>query len=342
MGAQIFEAMPFEFYSENDGEFGEYQESTPAFSTFEWEEEFRGRSPSRRAGFSSHMPRGRGPRFKKPLPPSRGGPKKPRHRVPCPPGRRPCPPRGIVGGPYGVVSEPYPLEPTFPTEPGPSGSEYVRWVQDCLNQAMRLQLPVTGFMGVETRSAVRSFQRQQGLRVSGIAGPDTEAALKAACGSQGDRLPPDETEFDAVFESERPRGLLRARPEMELPPAFQANYDRLVSRMKRVRQRNWMSERCYSLSQFNNAPERGGVYLLVFDKPMRDGRIGYVGRTGNLRERLQGHHRDALQFGLDPTNYAFCYIETPQYLAVEEAIRRDLNPTGLVTNQLELEMEQEF
>lgn len=85
---------------------------------------------------------------------------------------------GAIYEPYPIASEPY------PSEPEPSGSERVRWVQDCLNQAAGTQLPVTGIMGPETRRAVRNFQRQQGLRASGIVGPDTDDALKAACTGQ--------------------------------------------------------------------------------------------------------------------------------------------------------------
>lgn len=81
--------------------------------------------------------------------------------------------------PYPIASEPYSGEP----EPS-SSSEHVRWVQDCLNRAAGTQLPVTGIMGRDTRSAVRNFQRQQGLRASGIVGPDTEDALRAACTGQ--------------------------------------------------------------------------------------------------------------------------------------------------------------
>ena len=55
-------------------------------------------------------------------------------------------------------------------------------MQDCLNQALGMQVPVTGVMGPDTRSAVRTFQKQQGLRASGILGPDTEDALRSACG----------------------------------------------------------------------------------------------------------------------------------------------------------------
>jgi hypothetical protein len=65
-----------------------------------------------------------------------------------------------------------------------SGSEYIRWVQDCLNRTLGLQLPLTGVLGRETRSAIRSFQKQQGLLVNGIVGPETEAAMKAACNGQ--------------------------------------------------------------------------------------------------------------------------------------------------------------
>lgn len=55
--------------------------------------------------------------------------------------------------------------------------EYIRWVQDSLNRIMGLRLAVDGIKGVQTRSAIRSFQTQAGLAVDGIVGPNTEAAL---------------------------------------------------------------------------------------------------------------------------------------------------------------------
>src|ERR671911_1561188 len=56
--------------------------------------------------------------------------------------------------------------------------DYIRWVQQSLNQLMGLQLAVDGVDGPKTRSAVRSFQQQRRLRtVDGIVGPVTEAAL---------------------------------------------------------------------------------------------------------------------------------------------------------------------
>lgn len=138
--------------------------------------------------------------------------------------RRPRRPWEVIRGPYGPVSEPYPVEP----EPS-YGSERVRWVQDCLNQAMKMQLPVTGVMGPETRSAVRSFQKQQGLRASGIVSPKTEQALSSACeGGQDSRAPSEEMEdFSEVLasngemelESPPPVSPLRATFRLECPAA---------------------------------------------------------------------------------------------------------------------------
>ena len=153
-----FETMPFELNPEFHGEM------------FEEESEW-GRRGSFGAGRKYSAPRSQaGLRSKGAKRPPISKPR------PIPKGRRR--PWGVVREPHGFVSGPY------PGEPGPSGSERVRWVQDCLNQATGTQLPVTGVMGAETRSAVRSFQQQQGLRATGIAGPDTEEALRAACNGQ--------------------------------------------------------------------------------------------------------------------------------------------------------------
>jgi outer membrane protein OmpA-like peptidoglycan-associated protein len=61
-----------------------------------------------------------------------------------------------------------------------SSADYVRWVQQSLNQMLGLRLAVDGIAGPQTRSAIRSFQQQRGLTADGIVGPLTEAALIAA------------------------------------------------------------------------------------------------------------------------------------------------------------------
>lgn len=77
---------------------------------------------------------------------------------------------------WGFAIEPFGVE--MPS------SEQVRWAQNALNQLMGLDLPVNGFLDRATRSALRSFQRAQGLPASGSVGPDTVEALRAALGSQ--------------------------------------------------------------------------------------------------------------------------------------------------------------
>ena len=60
------------------------------------------------------------------------------------------------------------------------GTEYMRWVQNALNQILGRQLPENGIAGPETRDAVREFQSSRGLPVTGLVGPKTEEALTAA------------------------------------------------------------------------------------------------------------------------------------------------------------------
>lgn len=82
--------------------------------------------------------------------------------------------------------------------------------------------------------------------------------------------------------------------------------------------------------------------MIVFRAPMRRGRIGYVGETGNLYERMRVHRGNMNRLGLDPSNYAFCYFQTPERGIIEGRLRGILNPTGLVTNQEELETGWKF
>lgn len=85
---------------------------------------------------------------------------------------------GSSGGEPGSGQEPS-------DEPAGSSSDYVRWVQNCLNQVMGLRLPLEGVMDAATRSAIRSFQDRQGLPVDGLVGPSMEEALRQTCGSGG-------------------------------------------------------------------------------------------------------------------------------------------------------------
>ena len=94
-------------------------------------------------------------------------------------------------------------EPIPAARPAPPSIEHVRWVQSCLNRALRLQLGATGVMDAATRSALRSFQRRHDLPTNGIIGPPTVAALRAECVATPPRPP---------------------SPEFELVPAASAGY----------------------------------------------------------------------------------------------------------------------
>lgn len=61
-----------------------------------------------------------------------------------------------------------------------TSAERTRWLQQSLNKILDLRLAVDGIMGAQTRSAIRSFQKQRGLVADGVVSPKTEAALLAA------------------------------------------------------------------------------------------------------------------------------------------------------------------
>jgi outer membrane protein OmpA-like peptidoglycan-associated protein len=60
------------------------------------------------------------------------------------------------------------------------GTEFIRWVQSSLNQVLGLNLVINGIMDQATRNGVREFQRQRGVPVDGIVGPETKQALISA------------------------------------------------------------------------------------------------------------------------------------------------------------------
>src|SRR5262249_23697128 len=55
--------------------------------------------------------------------------------------------------------------------------EHAAWVQHSLNQIKGLRLAVDGAIGAATRSAIRSFQQQNGLGVDGVVGSQTEQKI---------------------------------------------------------------------------------------------------------------------------------------------------------------------
>jgi outer membrane protein OmpA-like peptidoglycan-associated protein len=68
----------------------------------------------------------------------------------------------------------------FEFETNRNSSKYIKWIQASLNQILGLNLAVNGIMETNTRSAIRSFQKQYGLTVDGVVGLMTENAIMDA------------------------------------------------------------------------------------------------------------------------------------------------------------------
>src|SRR5687768_9010171 len=75
------------------------------------------------------------------------------------------------------------LEEAPDSEINRNSPDYIRWIQQSLNQILGLRLAVDGNAGTATRSAIRSFQQQSGLAPDGMVGPKTEAAIRSALGA---------------------------------------------------------------------------------------------------------------------------------------------------------------
>ena len=167
MNAELnFEAAPFEF-----------QEFSSQESEFDLEEEV-GRRGGARAQPSRSAARPRVAKAQRPATAStHAKPRSPRFQPTHVPARPRWSPWRATGA--------FPIEPEpYPAAPAPAPSEHMRWVQGALNDVLGLQLLQTGIADPATRSAIRSFQQQQGLPADGVVGPDTERALLAARGQQ--------------------------------------------------------------------------------------------------------------------------------------------------------------
>lgn len=71
-------------------------------------------------------------------------------------------------------------QPEVPSQTNRKSPEYIRWVQQSLNQVLASALVVDGKLGPKTRSDIRTFQQRAGLQPDGIMGSKTEVALRAA------------------------------------------------------------------------------------------------------------------------------------------------------------------
>ncbi|MFU2486298.1 peptidoglycan-binding protein [Thauera sp. WH-1] len=140
----------------------------------------------------------------------------------------------------------------------------MRWTQDCLNRVMAAGLAVDGVMHAAARSVLRRFQQREGLPVTGIAGPDTEAALRRACAAVAERA-------------------AGAAPAGELGTARRA----------------WSAELSLPAAIADPRSAGPGIYTLY-----RNGQRLYVGKAQDLRRRLQQHLWCLQHLGVAAGRYA--------------------------------------
>jgi Putative peptidoglycan binding domain len=251
-------------------------------------------------------------RFSRPVRRFPGGPAQPR---PVPPRRPPLwpprprpypwPPRAVVRDPYSIVQEPDSVAPGATVMPG---SEYIRWVQDCLNRTLGLQLLLTGVLGPETRSAIRAFQKQQYLSINGIVDPDTAAALRFACGGQPPQMDYTEEVLGEIKTLGPITATLRWLPNPKAP--------NLYTRSDAM------------------AVEGGGVYIAV-DTASND--LLKVGETGEFKGRFRETTYVDMERRIPNLKFYLAYIFGPSRghcgaagcnEIIERAIARTLRRAG--------------
>jgi Putative peptidoglycan binding domain len=99
----------------------------------------------------------------------------------------------------------------------------IRQIQNALNRALGLQLPLDGLMNFRTRRAIRMFQREKGIPADGIVNYATERALIAARSGQSSgasATKPAESDFPGYeFEAGKsPPARAAASPARKYPP----------------------------------------------------------------------------------------------------------------------------
>jgi outer membrane protein OmpA-like peptidoglycan-associated protein len=100
--------------------------------------------------------------------------------------------------------------------------EYIKWVQASLNQVLGLYLAVDGVMGANTRSAIRSFQKQNGLSADGVVGANTEKAIGAAVAKGSPALSVSSMQCDIIDEFDFDSFILKLSHEPMLVKAAKA------------------------------------------------------------------------------------------------------------------------
>jgi hypothetical protein len=187
-------------------------------------------------------------------------------------------------------------EPQAEPEPPPSvtSPEYVRWLQSTLNRAIGGTLPVDGIMSAAVRDAIREFQRNNRLPVSGYIGPDTESALRRAGAG------PDREQLEFEYETGLRGDALAV--------------DTALSRRRALPIK-------FVLKSLGRQPVPGLYRFFT-----ADGKF-YTGMATDLRQRIMQHVWCLSHLGIETRNYRLVFCRMPgktgeQIRAIEAPINK--------------------
>jgi hypothetical protein len=216
---------------------------------------------------------------------------------------------GWGGGPPDAGAEPQ-AEPEPP--PAVSSPEYVRWLQSTLNRAIGGTLPVDGVMSAAVRDAIREFQRNNRLPVSGYIGPDTESALRRVGAG------PEREQLEFEWEAELRDDALAVDAALSWSEALP-----IPSVLK----------------QLGRQPVAGLYRFFTADRRF------YTGMASDLRRRIIQHLWCLSHLGIETRNHRLVLCRMPgktgeQIRAIEVAINsyhKINNPSLLLNRRTELE-----
>lgn len=115
--------------------------------------------------------------------------------------------------------------------------DYMRWVQDSLNQAMQTQRTLYGINTATAKEAIREFQAKYGLVPDGIIGPMTESKLEEVTNTEA----PQRSLFMSFIHHDVLKLLREAKPTEEAPG--QADQKRIFLDVKKDKGRFWVNAR---------------------------------------------------------------------------------------------------
>jgi peptidoglycan hydrolase-like protein with peptidoglycan-binding domain len=213
--------------------------------------------------------------------------------------------------------EPFELASELNTEVNRNSRDYIKWVQQSLNQIMGLRLNVDGISGVQTRAAIRSFQQREGLQADGTVGLQTERALtKAGAGYPSTGLSTSGTVTPPLIPSDASASSFIVGG-VSLPPPSELNIRNFLDpRVPRFPGRNRRGRSVYELIVHETVTRSVADTIKVLNKRglgvhMIMGPNGEITQHGDLADKTEWHasQHNGVSVGIEVVNPYY-----PKYL----------------------------